>query len=282
MPKGRTWTKKELRFLKATAGSRPYAHIARTLRRTEAAVKCKAQVKGFITDRRVTPAQLDYIKAHQADACPAVAAAIGRSLRSVYNIRHRLRLVKKRIPLNAKNKTFLLRKHAAGWSDAEICAALGCDRHTIGDWRKKFSLPDNALSAHRRQRVAEKTRQQCRAAGVKSLAEIRALAFKKYARRYGWPEDLQPRQVQMLNAMMRRGPMTRRQLADAIGMPWKGSRKSLTAARLTGGSYLAALMHRGLVVQLGRVLKGKGSGRSVFLYSIPLWTERRNDGQQAA
>jgi hypothetical protein len=77
----------------------------------------------------------------------------------------------------------------------------------------------------------------------------------------------------MLNAMWDNGPMTRRELADAIGMPWKGSRKSLVSND-PEGSYLAHLIARGLVVSLGRIKKGKGRGHSCQVYSLPLWIER--------
>lgn len=160
-------------------------------------------------------------------------------------------------------------RHAAGWSDAEIAAEWGCERHCVGRIRRDLGLPLNRWSERQRRRVGEKTREQCRAAGVQSLAEIRSLAFARYAAAHGWPADLRPRAVQILEALRVRGPMTRREIADAIGMPWKGSRKSLVSND-KAGSYLAYLIRRGLVVQLGRVARGKGRGGSVNLYSLTM------------
>jgi len=75
--------------------------------------------------------------------------------------------------------------------------------------------------------------------------------------------------------------MTRRQLAAAIGMPWKGSRKSL-CGNGPGGSYLATLMRRGLVVVQKRAVKASGKGKSVDLYMIPLQVKRGvQHGQEA-
>jgi hypothetical protein len=139
-----------------------------------------------------------------------------------------------------------------------------------------------ALHELTRQKVAEKTRQQLQRAGLPSIGHLRVEAFKKYARDHGWPEDLQVREVQILNAMWDRGPMTRREIAAAIGMPWKGTRKSLMGNRI-GGSYLATLMRRGMVVNLGRIVKhpdaGKGGragqGKNCCVYSLSPTVQRR-------
>jgi hypothetical protein len=252
-----------------------YAEMAERLGRTRCAVKTRCAKRGLVTRTQATAAEIEYVKLHRDDSCVAVAAALGRPRLTIYNLRNRLGITKKMLAFGKPFEKFLRAKHAAGWSDSEIGQAWGCERHTVGDWRHRLNLPDNTLSEHRRQRVADKTRQQCQAAGVKSLAEVRAKAFRDYAKQYGWPEDLIPREVQILNALMRNGPQTRRQLADAIGVKWKGSRKSLVSPKRPGGSYLAHLMKRGLVVTLGRVVKGKGRGKSCQLYSIPLWTERQ-------
>ena len=91
----------------------------------------------------------------------------------------------------------------------------------------------------------------------------------------GLPSDLRPRAVAILNALYDRGPMTRRELADVIGMPWKGSRKSL-ASNDPEGSYLAHLAARGLVraVKRGNRVTGRGRGHSTNVYMIPLTIKR--------
>ncbi len=168
---------------------------------------------------------------------------------------------------------FFRARHAAGWSDSEIAAAFGADRHAVSGLRRRLGLPSNARSGRVRKKIADAMRQQCRREGVKNLAALRVKVFSQRARAAGWPEDLRPRAVQMLNLLWERGPQTRRQIAEAISMPWRGSRKSLVSND-PEGSYLAHLMRRGLVVSLGRVVKGAGRGRSVHLYSLPLSIER--------
>lgn len=174
------------------------------------------------------------------------------------------------------------KKHALGWSDAEIAAAYNRrhrNRKVAREWvgeirRDKLKLPSNANSDHFRRRVAKKTRQQLRRAGLKSMAELRVQAFRNFAERCGWPSDLRPRSVQILNVLYERGPQTRRQIAEAIGMPWKGSRHSLSSND-PEGSYLAHLQKRGLVVRLGRIVRQGGQGKNVNLYSIPAHIKRR-------
>jgi hypothetical protein len=174
---------------------------------------------------------------------------------------------------SAKLRTFR-RLHAAGWSDAEIAQRLGVDRHAVCDLRHQLGMPSNAYSARRRRRVARQTRMQLRRAGLRSLAELRIKAHREFARRSGWPEDLRFRAVQILNALWERGPMTRMEIAAATGMPWKGAKGSL-ASNDPEGSYLAHLMKRGLVVCVPRCVGGRGRGRNVSVYTLPMTISRR-------
>lgn len=201
-----------------------------------------------------------------------IARRVGRTARSVYQQADKLGLVTPRTRIDGRFLATLRRLHARGWSDAEIASEFVCERHTVSKHRRALGLPSNRGSARYRARVAAKTREQCKAAGVKSLAEVRALAFRERARRAGWPEDLRPRAIQMLDALAVLGPLTRREIADAIGMAWHGSRSSLKARG--NSTYLAELMSLGLVVSLGKVVGGNGKGGNVQLYSLALTTER--------
>lgn len=225
----RLWTEEEKATAIANRGTLTAAEIGRLIGRTTRAVHMFFLAQGIAQKRHQRPELPEFIRAH----------------------------------------------HAQGWSDAEMAAEWSrlhpdapLSRQHLGDIRaQRLGLPHNAYSAHRRQRVAEKTREQCQAAGVKNLAEVRRLAYDAFARRQGWPEDLRPRAVQILKLLYEQGPHTRQQIAEAIGMPWKGSRKSLVSND-PEGSYLAHLIARGLVVQLPRLVKGKGRGKSVHLYAI--------------
>lgn len=274
----RPWTPAEKVFVRKHVGKLTHQAIARKIGRTRSAVKNFTVKFAIKTARFWTPAQIAYLQAHPKDSARQIAQALGRPERAVWNKRTALGIARGKVMLTTPVEAVLRAKHALGWSDSEIARELHCERHSVGDWRDRLGLASNALSEHRRLMVSAKTQEQCRKAGAASLGEIRAKAFRKYAVENGWPEDLRPRHVQILNAIMRNGPMTRRQLADAIGVPWKGSRASLHSND-PEGSYLAHLIKRGLVVSLGRVCRGRGLGRSTQIYSIPLWTERSPRGQ---
>jgi hypothetical protein len=168
----------------------------------------------------------------------------------------------------------LLELHALGWSDAEIAVELKVERHTVGDHRALLGLPMNRFSAHVRQRVAEKTREQLEKAGLRSLAELRLRTWRERARAAGWPEDLAPQYVRILTSLYERGPQSRRQLCDSAGFTWKNGngRGSMCGGGRTNRnvSYLAELMRRGLVVYSGRSFKGRGKGSSFGAYSLAL------------
>jgi hypothetical protein len=208
---------------------------------------------------------------------PAIAAALGRSPSSIYQAAAARGLTKASPARRGRAWLAELRRlNALGISDTGASRVLGSERHTVSLWRKRLGLPENAHSVRQRARAREATARQCASLGVPSLAAVRSLAFKLRAINAGWPAglDLRPRELQILDALEACGPMTRRELAAAIGMPWKGPRKSLTG-NVPGGSYLAHLLSMNLVTCLGRIEKRNGRGRSVNVYSLALDAERR-------
>ena len=209
-----------------------------------------------------------------------LAVLFNRTARAVHMHANTLNLVRRREPWPPEFEQLIREAQVQGWTDSIVQQKWNAkhDRKVSREWvseyrRRKLGLPDQRDSADHRRRVAAKTREQCKAAGVKSLAEIQKLTFRRYAEKHGWPTDMPPRCVQMLNVLHDQGPMTRRQIADAIGMPWKGSRKSLVG-NVPGGSYLAYLMRKGFVVCIPRSCTGKGSGRSTNVYALSLAVER--------
>lgn len=196
-----------------------------------------------------------------------IAQRLHRSISSVYRTARRIGL-SVHVPRVGSTRDDVIReKLAAGWSDAEIGELFGLTRKTISGRREKLGLPASGNSPHRRRRVAMRTAEQLRKAGLPSIGHLRREAFRKYAVACGWPDDLPPRAVQILNAIWDRGPQTRRELQRCIGMPWLGSRKTLKGS-VVGGSYLAFLMRRGYVVTVGRIVRGRGRGRSVQMYTL--------------
>ncbi len=298
MSRERPWTDAELRFAAAWAGTFPPERIAHALGRPVRDVLRQARRgdRPIARRRPWTAHELLFLRDQDGElTVPEIARRLGRSVRQVYQRRDRMGLSTPRVPIGEAFGSYLLDRHAAGWSDAEIAAGYSrqhpgrrpMDRHTVGTERAKLGLPENRLHEHQRQRVAAKTAEQLRRAGLPSLAAVRAKAFRDYARAQGWPEDLRPRAVQILNAIWDGGPMTRRELARAIGMPDEYDRPhgeaSVLASNDPEGSYLAHLAARGLVVvfkRAGRVT-GRGKGRSVDVYSLPTDIKRRKVAQSA-
>lgn len=217
---------------------------------------------------------------HTAAEC---ARILGRTIRFIYLRVELDGLVKQsRVTVDAAFEAELRRLSAEGWPDREIAASLGCDAHTIHDRRRALGLPSNAFSPRVRARIAANTRRQCERLGISSLTQLRTYTWRQYARERGWPDDLRWRAVQILDVLDQHGPMTRREIAAAIGMPWKGSRKSLVSNG-RGGTYLASLIRRGLVVSLGRCVQAGGRSQNVHLYSLSLLAQRSaTDAVEAA
>ena len=197
---------------------------------------------------------------YQTMPAAEIGKLIGRSTRSVYCAAKNMGLSEPIRPRRPDWKEVVQSMVAQGFSQAEIGKALGMKRESARDILKSLGLKTNGQkSEHGRKRVAEKTRQQCEKAGASSLTEIQKRAFRQFAIDNGWPEDIRPRAVHILEALCRHGGLTRRQICEEIGMPWKGARKSLRSND-PEGSYLANLQARGLVIRSPR-LPPQRSGR---------------------
>ena len=245
--------------------------------------------------KRYSQADLDYIRDNYGMiATAAIAARLGRSITLIYQAAARLGLCKccPRLVNRPGLVETLKARHAAGWSDSEISRELHTDRHHIANLRRRLGLADLHWTEHRRQRVREKTAEQLREAGVASLGQLRVEVFHKRAREQGWPEDLKPRQVEILNLLWDNGPMTREELGRRMGMRKKG--RTLPSGRIgywfpmhhntpghgTDTSYTGNLLKRGLIINLGRIVRNKRPGRetsqglNTCLYSLPLDIKR--------
>ena len=227
--------------------------------------------------RRFWTAEEDGLLLAWYGQCPAAEFAdlLGRGLRDVYRRALHLGLRKGPPRTTTAQVGEVARLHGEGLTDAEIGRRLGIQRRTVQDIRReRLGLPVNAAAVKEAGRRAVQA--QRRTLGVKSGGDLRRLGFRNYAAENGWPEDLRPREVQILNVLAGRGvPMTRPELAEAIGHGtaerWaSGKRRILLAGNGPGGTYTASLMRRGLVACLGRLgtVTGQGKGRSRYLYTL--------------
>lgn len=211
----------------------------------------------------------------------AIAAALGRNVWQIRAAGIRYGLSRK-YHWNARGpeeiEAALRARNAEGWADTEIARELGVDRHAVSGLRRRLGLPSRMYSERVRRAVAAGVARQCERLGIENMGKLRVKVHRDRARAAGWPEDLRWRAVQILNALWDHGPMTRRQLAEAIGMPWKeGVHEGNLTGNGRGGTYTAALMRRGLVVCLGRVARATsflGHPSTVAVYSLPLTIQR--------
>lgn len=208
------------------------------------------------------------------DPAADLALLLSRSVGQIYQAAERFGLTEPRRKFTPAMEATLRRRHAEGWTDVAIAAELGIDRKWLQSRRARLGLPANmeaVLEARRRS-----VRTQYERLGIATGGDLRRLAFRRFARANGWPEDLRPREVQILNVLAARGvPMSRLELAAAIGMRTDRMGSNGTLALLgscngPGGTYTASLMRRGLVVSLGRLatVMGQGKGRSRHLYAL--------------
>ena len=147
--------------------------------------------------------------------------------------------------------------HAEGLTDAAIAERVGLERRAV-TWvrgkRLKLSVNREAID-EARQRAFKRQRESL---GITCGGELRALGYRKYAESRGWPSDLAPRAVQMLDLLAAHQPLTRERLSELMGMAWHGSRSSLKSQR---GSYLGELLRRGLVAYQRRSRPGPRNER---------------------
>jgi hypothetical protein len=230
-----------------------------------------------------TAAEIEFILANRDTLrLVEIARQLGRSDSFVWNIAKRDGW-RSSYYMNDAAKQKLVELAALGYCNKCIGRAVNKGRKEIRNWRPKLGLAPYAGNgqggcSNCSDRTRERTKQQLAKAGLKSLAEVRIKRFREYAAASGWPSDLRPRHVQILDALYVHGPHTRRQLCERLGMPWKGSRKSLVSND-PEGSYLAHLQARGLVLRTTKRVpltdgvkakNGKRSGKNVYLYLLPL------------
>jgi hypothetical protein len=189
------------------------------------------------------------------------AEQLGRTILSVYQRANLIGLVRRQTFASDEQVSDAIREfHPQGFSDNEISQALAkrlnCEvnRHRVGDIRRSLGLGSNALSAHRRAKVAAKTQQQLAAAGVSTLGALRVKVWNEWKRKHGWPTTLTARAVQAAEIMFRHGqPMTRVELCVAMGVPPKDRTEPKSNA--PGGTVLAELQRHGLVTRLQKAVK---------------------------
>lgn len=232
-----------------------------------------------------TQSELTIVRERTAagETAAQLAARLGKSLSSIYQCRRKLGLHKPLRHTSALLDPFIRELHARELCDPEIVAewtrlqgaTLGpISREWVSERRRAMGLPSNALSLRRRALIGQKTREQLAAAGLRSMADLRIAAHRKLAIDSGWPADLRLRETQILNLIWERGPLTKREICEALNMPFRGARNTLRGND-KGGTYMATLMRRGLLIKFRRAVRTGRRGGNVDLYSLSLDVQRK-------
>lgn len=292
MPRWATTSKKwephEVELVKSNFRSMSHAKMAEQLGRRWAQVKSFCKRHGLVDRDRWTQVELEAVHTLTLEGLTAaqIAARLpGRTMCMVHRQRHLLGLCRK---LDVVGLDDLIHaRHSEQWSDAEIAGEWNAShsenqiaRETVGGHRRKLGIAANAATPRLRARVAAKTAEQVAAAGAASLAELKSQVIRDRIKQMGWPADLRWREAQILSLIWERGPMTKGELAEAVG-DFRGKMALYSNDR--GGSYLATLQRRGLLFVFKRAVnRGRGVGRGLDLYSLnPFTIERRKAADHA-
>jgi len=108
----------------------------------------------------------------------------------------------------------------------------------------------------------------------KMHTESRRKARMRFAVSHGWPADLSPRCVQVLDALYEHGPMTKPQIAEKTGL-WLNSQGNLP--RIKGGFVMDILQHRG-IVQVLHKCGTDGKRRRLKVFALRSSVTRNFDG----
>jgi len=225
--------------------------------------------------RRWTDTESEYVIKHYGrKKVDTIASYLSRSVSSVYQHARKIGVCETHDRAAAARRDCKIKQlHLKGWSSSEIEKAVDIGHRSIRERIHKMGMIPNGRNARYRKRVAKKTKEQCAAAGVKNLAELRSKEMKRVARNLGWPDYLSLRSVQILETLFQLGPMTRKQIAKAIGLKWVGVQHTFKNKRVPGHNYLAELQRAGLVVRLESAITHKGKGNHQDLYMVALEVE---------
>jgi hypothetical protein len=245
--------------------------IGELLERSELAVEQRARKLGYLSGRLWTAAEIARaVELKGQRTARQIAGELGRGYTSVHQLFARLGLTKRRPTRGPERERYIRARHAEQWSDKEIADGWTAahpgdplDRRYAHELRNRYGLATWGMQSERcRQRVAARTKEQLRRAGLPSLAALRVKAFVDWAASMGWPGITRPRLVQILNLLYERGPHSRKQIAEALGLRVQFNGKNPNSRKWCtgngpGGTYTATLMRMGLVVRLpGRVVDG--------------------------
>jgi hypothetical protein len=272
------WTEAQDAVMRAEFGKPSFStrDIARRLGRSVGAVKQRAMRLGLRSSKWWTKDEKATVRTRYGNEDAIhIARDLGRTRGQIHRMAAKLGL--HRWPRLPKRQIAHVKKlYGRGLPDTTIAKELGLTYWRVKHIRKTYvGRPPHPDPTSRQRSIAN----QRKTLGVKSAGELRAWAYRRYAVENGWPEDLRPREVQVLNVLAARGvPLSLVEIVEAIGMRTDKRNSvhggpSLLTGNGPGGTYTASLARRGLVLELrnsgvSRRASGKGSSRKSSLYTL--------------
>lgn len=250
------WTAADLATLRREFPTSSLRAIAARIGRTFHAVKTRATLLGlrrgrkyFTAAEKAAVAQL--YPTHTCEQINTIVFAGARKLSSLYQLVERLDLPQKFPRYSELQIMCFEHLHAEGHTDSEIGRRMRVKRRNVGCLRVRLGLPQNTAAIKAAQRQAVRT--QFERLGIRHGGDLHRLGYQRFAIANGWPADTSPRGVQILNVLAARGPMTRHDLAVAIGATaHDDQRKLLSGTARQHGSYTAELLASGLITHIRR------------------------------
>lgn len=206
-----------------------------------------------------------------------IAAALGRSVTSVRKEAESLGL---RINRSAnwwrgELEQFVRRGVAAGKLDSWISREWNAahpgnriQRRFVAYVRTRLELPrDKQLVTLHGVRVAA-AKKQLETLNAKSFAHINERHMRRLAIGRGWPIGCSKTECDILDMLLERGQMTRREMGELLGRGDK-PQKTVMPRASKSGDLLGRLQRKGLVSRSkGRPFRGTGRGRSAAVYRL--------------
>lgn len=289
----RFWTPDEDAYLREHYGRSGHtaAACARVLGRGVPATQRRVGKLGLLSERTWTAGEREAVRSGYA---ARGAAALARellgadddvSLKAVRHLAFKLGVTTPaRHPSHVRARVREL--HGRGLNDRQIAAEMADyftgrnAREAVTAVRRRLGLPKQ------KQDGAALVAKQLAAVGAAHPMELKARAHRAFAARYGLPEGLTVRQVQIVLALAV-GPRTKPELQSELGLTsWALNRPKPGSGRPdpgVSGSYLSDLERRGLAVSV-RLRTHRGARRRYALTPLALTllsqAKERTDGSE--
>lgn len=261
------WDTNEDTFLSHRYSGTPIADLAEVLARSKSAVKQRARKLGlskpsrFISEDAKKYVRENYSKQSAKEIAEHLFGDASR-LSAVYQIAHRSGL--RKVDFWPDDVLDLVRReNANGLTDASIGRKypdiFPSGRDNVHPIRRRLRLPANKDTKDARACKRRAVENQLKTLGLESPTQLRTMAFRKLAERYGLPPELKPVQVRIVLALLS-GPKTLPEIKAAIGKSPKFGMHCNASVHSADSSYTAVLAERGLIFSVSFGSGGRTRG----------------------